>query len=86
MSFFHCLVRATESGQVRGALRHFVTIKNVCGEVLLAPRPIPNLEDYTLSAVRDWLFNMFAATLRIWRPSLHPHPEDAPSRGDKEPT
>jgi hypothetical protein len=38
-----------------------------------------------LSAVRDCLFNVFAATLRIWRPSLHPQPEDAPCRGDKGP-
>jgi hypothetical protein len=30
---------------------------------LLAPRPTPKLEDHTLSAVRDCLFNVFAATL-----------------------
>jgi hypothetical protein len=35
------------------------------GEELLAPRPPPKLEDHTLSAVRDSLFNIFAATLRI---------------------
>jgi hypothetical protein len=39
------------------------------GEELLAPRPTPKLEDHLLSAVRDCLFNIFAATLRIWRPS-----------------
>ena len=33
------------------------------------PRPIPKLEDHPLSAVRDCLFNIFAATLHIWRPS-----------------
>jgi hypothetical protein len=43
-------------------------------EELLAPRPTPKLEDRPLSAVRDCLFNIFAAT-------LHPHPEDAPCRG-----
>ena len=32
-------------------------------EQLLAPRTIPNLEDHPLSAVRDCLFNIFAATL-----------------------
>jgi hypothetical protein len=31
-----------------------------------------------LSAVRDWLFSTFAATLYIERPFLHPQPEDAP--------
>jgi hypothetical protein len=60
------------SGRVRGALKHFVTIKNFYGEGLLAPRPTPKLEDHPLSAVRDCLFNIFAATLCIWRPSLHP--------------
>ena len=35
------------------------------GEELLAPRPTPKQEDQLLSAVRDCLFNIFAATLRI---------------------
>jgi hypothetical protein len=35
------------------------------GEELLEPRPIPELEDHPLSAVRDRLFNIFAATLYI---------------------
>jgi hypothetical protein len=35
------------------------------GEELLAPRPRPKLEDHTLSAVYDFLFNIFAATLHI---------------------
>jgi len=35
------------------------------GEALLAPRPTPKLEDHPLSAVRDCLFNLFAATLSI---------------------
>ena len=34
-------------------------------EELLAPRPTPKLEDHPLSAVRDCLFNIFAATLHI---------------------
>jgi hypothetical protein len=55
------------------------------GEELLAPRPTLKLEDHPLSAVRDCLFNKFAATLHIWRPFLHPQPEDAPCRGDRDP-
>jgi hypothetical protein len=39
------------------------------GEELLAPRPIRKLEDHPLTAVRDCLYNIFAATLHIWRPS-----------------
>jgi hypothetical protein len=55
------------------------------GEELLAPRPTPKLEDHPLSAVRDFLFNVFAATLHTWRPFLHPQPEDAPCRGGRDP-
>jgi hypothetical protein len=38
---------------------------NIYGEELLAPRPNPKLENHTLSAVRDCIFNIFAAILRI---------------------
>jgi len=86
MSFFHCLGRAKESVQVRSALKHFVTIRNVYSKGLSAPSPTPKLEDHPLSAVRDYLFNIFASTLRTRRTSLHPQPEDAPCRGDKGPT
>src|SRR5215469_15594095 len=34
-------------------------------EALLAPRPTPKLEGHPSSAVRDCLFNIFAATLHI---------------------
>jgi len=45
---------------------------------LLVPRPTTKPEDHPLSAVRDCLFNIFAAT-------LHPQPEDAPCRGERDP-
>jgi len=35
------------------------------GEELLAPRPTPKLKDQPLSAVRDCLFSILAATLHI---------------------
>jgi hypothetical protein len=38
-------------------------------EELLARRPTPKLEDHPLSALRDCIFTIFAATLHIWRPS-----------------
>jgi hypothetical protein len=38
--------------------------------------------DHPLSAVRDCIF---AGTLHIRRPFLHPQPEDAPCRGDRDP-
>jgi hypothetical protein len=39
------------------------------GEQLLAPRPTPKLEGHPLSAVRDCLFSIFAASLQNWRAS-----------------
>jgi hypothetical protein len=48
---------------------------------LLAPLPTPKLEGHPLSAVRDFIF---AATLHIRRPFLHPQPEDGPCRGDRD--
>jgi hypothetical protein len=35
------------------------------GEQFLVRHPNPSLEDHTLSAVRDCLFNVFAGTLHI---------------------
>ena len=46
------------------AYEYFLTIF-FHGEELLASRPTPKLEDHFLSAVRDCLFNLFAATLHI---------------------
>ena len=52
---------------VRGSIspcEYFLT--NVFhGETLLAPRPTPKLEDHPSSAVRECLFNIFAATFHI---------------------
>jgi hypothetical protein len=39
-----------------------------------------------LSAVSDFLFNIFAATRRICRRFPHPQPEEAPCRGDGPPS
>jgi hypothetical protein len=54
------------------------------GEDLSASRATPKLEDHSLSAVRDCLFNIFAATLHIGGRSSHPQPEDAPCRGNRD--
>jgi hypothetical protein len=42
---------------------YLITKIRFYSEELLAPRPTPKLEDHPLSAVRDCLFNTFAATL-----------------------
>jgi hypothetical protein len=36
------------------------------GEGFLVPRPTPMLEDHPLSAVRDYLFNIFAVAFHIY--------------------
>jgi hypothetical protein len=43
----------------------FVIKASLCVEQLLAPRPPHMLEDHPISAVRDCLFNTFAATLHF---------------------
>ena len=53
------------------------------GEEVLATCPTPKLEDHPLSAVRDYLFIIFAATPPYRRTSLHPQPKDTPCRGDR---
>ena len=45
--------------------KHFVTGYVFYGEKFLATRLTPNMEDHPLSAVRDRLFNIFAATFYI---------------------
>jgi hypothetical protein len=66
-------------------LQYVVTWLIFYGKKFSAPRPTPKLENRPLSAVRDCLFNIFAVTLHIRRPLLHPQPEDVPCRGDKDP-
>jgi hypothetical protein len=48
-------------------LKHFVTIEKFLRWGVAAPRPTPKIEDHPLSAVRDCLFNIFAAILRTRR-------------------
>jgi len=62
-SLFRCLCCTKVSVQVRGLLWPFRNTIRFYGEELLAPRPIPKLEDQTSSAVRECLFNTIAATL-----------------------
>jgi hypothetical protein len=55
------------------------------GEELLAPCPTPKLEDHSLLAVYNCLFNILTATLHIWRLFVLPQPEDMPCCGDRDP-
>jgi hypothetical protein len=77
ISVFHCFVCTEGSHWFRGFFECGVTWF-FYGKEPLALRPTPKPVDHLLSAVRDCLFNIFAATLHIWKPFLHPQPEDAP--------
>jgi hypothetical protein len=54
------------------------------GEELLAPCPTSELEDQPMSAVRDCLVNILAATLTTGGPSSI-HPKDASCCGKRGP-
>jgi hypothetical protein len=54
------------------------------GEELLALHQTPKLQDHHLSAVRDCLFNIFAATLHIWMPYLPSATRKRPRHGDRD--
>jgi hypothetical protein len=59
--------------------RRFITALTRARHVLM------DQEDHPLSAVCNCFFNIFAATLLIWKPFLHPQPQDAPCRCDRDP-
>jgi hypothetical protein len=66
MSLFCCSGHTKVSGQVWVFFcEYFATKILFHGEELLAPRPIPKLEDHPLSAAHDCLLSIFAATLHI---------------------
>ena len=52
---------------INRVLRPCVMFLNKWGIVSLMPNP--KLEDHSLSAVHNYLFNIFATNLHIWRPT-----------------
>jgi hypothetical protein len=78
-------IRTEEPVWFRGFSECFVTWLIFYGEELLALPPAAKLQDHALSAVCDCFFSIFAATLHICWPFLHPQPEDAPCRADRHP-
>jgi hypothetical protein len=82
---FRCSGRTEGSVRIRCFCDCFVTWLSSYSNDFSARRPAPKLEDHPLSAVRDCLFNTFATILHIWRPFLHPQPQDASRRGDRHP-
>ena len=62
---FQCLGRSKEAVQDSNPLT-YLNMLTVYRQELSAPRPNPKVEDHPLSAVRDCLFNIFAATLHAY--------------------
>jgi len=64
-----------------------VTFRNklVFYDELIGLRPTLKLEEHPLTAVRERLFNILAATLHIWRTCPPPQPENEPCRDDRDP-
>ena len=54
------------------------------GEELLAPRPTPQTGGPPLVGFPRLLFKYIRGYPPYWRPFLHPQPEDAPFRGDRD--
>jgi hypothetical protein len=71
-SHIHFLSLKSFIQEIRPGPRLLVVFRNKLifyGKELLAPRLTPKLEDHPLSAVRDCLFSILAATLQNWRES-----------------
>ena len=80
-----CLRHTKGPVRVRRFVKYLLTPFKIffCGGQLLALCPTRKLEDHPFSPVRDCLFSIFAPTLRLCRQFLHPQPEDAPGRCDR---
>jgi hypothetical protein len=60
MSIFHCLHRS--KGSFPRLYLPLLNILSLYNEQLLAPYPTPKLEEHPVSAARDYLFIIFAAS------------------------
>jgi hypothetical protein len=69
LTTFQCFCHAKRAVLVWGFLWRFITNERFYSGGLLAPCPTPKLKGHPLSTICDCLFNIFAATLHIWRPS-----------------
>jgi hypothetical protein len=72
MPIFRCSPRSERSDQVRVISISFVTCQDFTVSSSEHFAQTPKLVNHRLSVAGDSLFNTFAATLRIWRPSPLP--------------
>jgi len=84
MSLFNCLGCTKGSVQTRDQYT-LLSEGQFYGEELLAPLTTPMLEDPPLLGCTRLLIQNIRSYPPYWRPSLHPQPEDAPYRDDRDP-
>ena len=72
------------SVQVQDLLYEYFVTRYFLRWGVVSTLPTPKLEYHPLSAACDCLFIIRSYPVH-WRPFLHPQPEEAPYRGDKEP-
>jgi len=63
----------------------FLNYGSFYGEELLAPRPNPQAGGPPLVGCPRLLIQYIRNNHPYWRPFLHPQPQDAPFRGDRDP-
>ena len=84
--FFRCLGCTRVSAQVRGFLYDCSITRYIFyGEELLVPRPTPQAGGPPLVGCPRLLIQYIRSHPPYRRPFLHPQPEDAPCRGDRDP-
>ena len=71
--------------RAEGYMYPFRNKDNFYGEELLVPRPTPQAGGPPLFGRPRLLIQYIRSYLPYRRPFLHPQPEDAPCRGDREP-
>jgi len=79
MSFFQCLGRTKESVQVRGTLKHFVTIEKLLRLGVIGPTPNPQFGGRLLCRSSATVYSKSGGRL------LYPEPMDATCHGNRVP-
>ena len=84
MSLFRCLGRTKVSVQVRGLLFEFFATRYVFMMGFVSTSPNPQVEGPLLVGCRRLFIRYIRSYPPYWTPFLHPQPEDAPCRGDRD--
>jgi hypothetical protein len=84
MCLFHCSGRTRGSDRARGTWICFVT-RTALRQGFVGTTPKPQVGGLPLVGSQRLLVQYIRSYPRQWRPFLHPQPEDAPCRTDRDP-